>query len=213
MLYPVKLGSVAAKISAAEDDHIARQLKSGQFYEADLLAALEPHLGNGDVVVDVGAHVGNHSAFFAAHARLIAVEPCPETAARWIATMQASRRTALLCTSPAGAEPGVRFGIRRFDDNTGRTQAAPDAAGNVWSTTIDELVGEQLVSVIKVDVEGTEAAVLAGARGALQRHRVVVAVEAHNSHRIAAIEAVLGPLGYTRGRRFCVSPTYLYTRS
>jgi hypothetical protein len=46
------------------EDHIARQVATaGDFYEADLLDTLSTILQPGDLVLDIGANIGNHSIF------------------------------------------------------------------------------------------------------------------------------------------------------
>ena len=214
MLYPVRLLGINAKIAADPADHIAKILKTKQFYEADLLEALMPHLQNGDVVVDVGAHVGNHSAFFEQFNEVIAVEPCPKTAKIWKRTMRESgAKRATLCESPAGAASGQPFAIREFSNNTGRTQARPSKGGELKSVTVDQLVGDRTCAVLKIDVEGHEPGVIVGAAKTLRRSNVVVAVEAGTEEALDAVDRVLSALGYKRGKRYCATPTYIYEKA
>lgn len=208
----VRLGDVTAYICSAPGDHITKQVREGQFYEHDLLTALRPYLRPDALAIDVGAHVGNHSAFFAAFGPLLAVEPDRSIIPYWLETMQASGRVGMLCAAPVGAVDQQRYALRRFKVNTGATQARPAEDGGLVGTTLDALVGARPVSVVKVDVEGHEAGVLAGAVGILDRG-VVLAVEAHNSNRKAAVDAILEPLGYSVTGRYCKSPTYVYERA
>lgn len=215
MIYSVrqKVGGtiVLGGISADPNDFIAKQLRGGIFYEHDLLAALAPHL-NGELALDIGAHVGNHTAFMGAFGPVLAVEPQLEVATHWMRTVAHSGVEALLCPRPLGAEEGLRYGSKTFDDNTGRAQFRPAQHGEVLSTTVDRLVAGRRVCVLKIDVEGHEGDILQGAVETL-RQGVVVAAEAHNRYAMQAIEQVLAPLGYKRGRRYCASPTYLYKRA
>lgn len=210
MLYNVRLDRVEARISADPGDHIAKQIKHGEFYEADLLAALAPHL-DGRLAIDCGGHVGNHSAFFAAFGPVLAVEPDQAVLRHWIATMRASGRAGTVCPMLAGEEVGARFDLKRSDINTGATQVVKARGGAIPSTTIDALADGRAVAVLKIDVEGHEVKVLRGATAVLERG-TVLAVEAHNSRRKAAIEAIVGPFGYREAGRYCKSPTYVYRR-
>ena len=65
---------------ATEDDHIAKVVRNTKtFYEVEMLRDIRARLFFAKCAVDVGAHVGNHTVFFA-HVlglRTIAFEPNP----------------------------------------------------------------------------------------------------------------------------------------
>lgn len=67
-----------AKIVAPENDHITKLITaSKKYYEDDLLKAIR-NLRPVGVYVDVGAHIGNHTVFFAKECspdHVIAIEP------------------------------------------------------------------------------------------------------------------------------------------
>jgi protein-L-isoaspartate O-methyltransferase len=54
--------------------------RSGTFYELEMLEDMRGRLAHGDLVLDVGAHIGTHSVYLAAvcGCRVIAFEPHPE---------------------------------------------------------------------------------------------------------------------------------------
>ena len=56
--------------------------------------------------------------------------------------------------------------------------------------------GEPEVSVVKVDVEGAEPAVLRGARRVLERWHPPILLEANDAAARDAQAAILAPLGY-----------------
>ena len=63
-----------------DDDHIAGVIrKTATFYEAEMLADIRSRLFFAELAVDVGAHVGNHTLYFAHVLGLqtIAFEPNP----------------------------------------------------------------------------------------------------------------------------------------
>ena len=64
--------------------------------------------------------------------------------------------------------------------------------------------------MIKIDVEGMEVAVLKGALAVLQRAQPELLIEATTSEQLAAIEAIIRPLGYVRVAVYCDTPTYLF---
>jgi hypothetical protein len=66
-------------------------------------------------------------------------------------------------------------------------------------STLDRLwsaAGRPRVDAVKVDVEGAEPDVLAGAAVLLRSCRPVLVVEAETDAQLAAVEEVTGPLGY-----------------
>ena len=123
--------------------------------------------------LDVGANVGAYSVLASriCGVRTIAIEP-GEAAFKGLArNIEANRIESLVCAHPvaAGSEAGVlRFSIDRDtpmnqivgDDYLGKTVSVPVA-------TIDKILDGYSVSLIKLDVEGHEAAVLRGAAGCL----------------------------------------------
>ena len=69
----------------------------------------------------------------------------------------------------------------------------------VEARTLDALVsdgGLPAPSVIKVDVEGSEMAVLRGAIGLLAKHRPVVLCDYNDGTTLATVQNQLQPLGY-----------------
>lgn len=151
--------------------------------------ALRRHVRPGDTVYDVGANLGFFSLVAARlGARVEAFEPLPETAA-------AARRSAELNGVPVrvhelavGAAAG-EAAFLRVDEGSwshladrGR-HARTSGELRVRVASLDELRGElPSPAVIKVDVEGSEVAVLDGAAGLLREARPVIVVETHETN-------------------------------
>ncbi|MCK8782928.1 FkbM family methyltransferase [Roseomonas sp. NAR14] len=212
------------------NDHIQRCVAaSGGFYEAEMLEDLRGRLPSGGSFVDVGANVGNHALFAAGvcGARVLAFEPSAALAAHCRENLAenglAGRAEVLrngvgdragqarLVHGPAG-----NAGMTRLDDmiETGAEAGADAAAETVGVVRLDEVLAERglVPDVIKVDVEGMEAAVLRGAEETLRRHSPTLYVEAADTAAFARVEAVLRPLGYRARTRFNATPTFLYLR-
>ena len=133
----------------------------------------------GDLVFDLGAHAGNRTRAFAAMGcRTVAVEPQPDFA-RLLRLLFARSPAVEVIEAAVGSEPGHTplFISERFPTVT--TTAArwhdtralePDFAGVRWerqidveTTTLDRLIDRFGMPVfVKIDVEGSEPAVLAG---------------------------------------------------
>lgn len=132
----------------------------------------------GDLVFDIGAHVGNRSrTLHALGARIVAVEPQPLLVATLRRTLPAERVT--LVTKAVGREPGratLRISslhptvstlsadwIGKVKDTKGFGQVAWDEEADVEVTTLDALIAEHgRPAFCKIDVEGLEAEILGG---------------------------------------------------
>jgi FkbM family methyltransferase len=176
---------------------------------SELLARL---IRPGDTVVDAGANVGymtllaavmagssGHVFSFEPHPTLFQVLESNLAAAvrtgRPIArttlvnaALGDSRGTAILVT-PSGFD--VNDGLARLGEPDAGEQGAP-----VSVETLDDFFVGQLIAVCKIDVEGSEIAVLRGARRLLQLGSIAHIV--FEEHRIQASETVrfLQSLGY-----------------
>lgn len=126
------------------------------------------------LAVDVGAHVGFWSYYLALFFQGVhAFEPSELFAFCFERNVRAKNvnlhRVAL-------GEEEASVQIETVADNTGATHVVPGAAGSVRMRRLDDYKLEN-VDLLKVDVEGYERRVLAGARETLVRCRPVVIVE------------------------------------
>jgi FkbM family methyltransferase len=133
----------------------------------------------GDLVFDVGAHVGDRvAAFRRIGARVVAVEPQPALRAT-LKLLHGRDHAVTIEPFALGREQGTVELKLNLDNPTVSTASsdfiraaagAPGWEGEEWTrtitvpmTTLDKLIARHGVpSFIKVDVEGFEAAVLAG---------------------------------------------------
>lgn len=137
-------------------------------------------VGSGDVVFDVGAHLGDRTAAFAAlGARVIALEPQPEVL-RWLRRLVGRNPAVTIRAEAVGREPGTaRLAVSRRNPTVSTLaeewrshigEANPTFADVRWQetvevpvTTLDALIARYGVPAFcKIDVEGFEAEVLAG---------------------------------------------------
>jgi len=137
-------------------------------------------VGESDLVFDIGAHLGDRTAAFAAlGARVVALEPQP-LMARWLRRLVGRRARVTVRTEAVGSRPGVaRLAISRRTPTVstmseewrkGVVEAHPGFAAVRWEdsvevtvVTLDDLVQEYgAPDFCKIDVEGYEAEVLAG---------------------------------------------------
>lgn len=151
-------------------------------------SALARHLRPGDVFYDVGANVGFFTLLGARlvgeAGRVYAFEPLPDN-------LQALRRNLSLNDAGQvevlGVAAAERTGTARLvvtESSLGARLGPPEAADGLVVETLaldDAVVGRGLLppSLLKIDVEGAEGAVLRGMRSVLAEHRPIIICEVH----------------------------------
>lgn len=133
----------------------------------------------GDLVFDIGAHVGDRiAAFRRLGARVVAVEPQPALV-RTLRLFYGRDPNVTIEAAAVGRQPGVIELSLNVDNPTVATAStdfitaasgAPGWEGQAWSkhvrvplTTVDALIARHGVpAFVKIDVEGFEAEALAG---------------------------------------------------
>jgi len=156
----------------------------------------------GTVVYDVGAHIGFHALVCGLLAgrsgRVFAFEPDPQCRASLERQIAANPRLPLVVLPYALSDCR---GELPLDTSKGSSQSRLHAEGNllVEATSIDSLLqdaGLPPPHVIKIDVEGHEAAVLRGAKVALERYQPVVLCDYNDDNTLQVVQELLHPLGY-----------------
>lgn len=167
--------------------------------EGDVEATLLDLLGDGDTVYDIGANVGWFSLLAArtvgSRGRVVAFEPS-------LANASLLERNATVNgfdnISVIPAAVGDRDGWASFSNASslkGKLQDAGEAqvpilSLDAWLTE----TGEKPPEVLKVDVEGAEAAVLRGMRQTLHTHKPALIIELHDTN--TEVADLLDEAGY-----------------
>lgn len=173
-------------------DAIAREVWLTGYYEPPVTRAIWQLLRPGGTLVDAGANWGYFSLLGAAcvggEGRVLALEPDPRHFDRlqFNASMNGFANVTALPVA-AGAQEGVAVltGYADGADNRGVSRIVERAEGThryeVRCSTIDALTSSSArVDVVKIDVEGAEADVLAGMRAGLASARyAAVVLELH----------------------------------
>jgi FkbM family methyltransferase len=189
--YPVFWrGDASTFLVADPGDVIQKCFVEGYFFDVeeleDLLAYMEPC----SVVLDIGANIGNHTVFFAKYARARAVIPfevLPAACELLRRNVQSNRlETVDLDYLGVGLGPphAGRITVKlSYEHNLGATAFSLDdgaraARESFRIETLDHLLGEaRRVDFIKLDVEGMELDVLAGAQAVISRWRPKILLE------------------------------------
>jgi FkbM family methyltransferase len=155
---------------------------------------LAEQLGNddvraGDIVLDVGAHVGTFAdrALRRGARKVIALEPDPlnrECLTRNFATEIAEQRVVVV---PQGAwSTNGQLTLHQGTHNSGMSSIIQDDGGasfQIEVTTIDEIVqrlGLPRVDFVKMDIEGAEREALKGAADTLRKFRPRMMLDAYH---------------------------------
>jgi len=197
------------------DDHIAKSIiERKAFYEEEMLLSLAAFLSPGDLVVDAGANIGNHSIFFAKFAgcRVLAFEPVDATFSLLRKNVALNDVQHLVNTRKSGlGRTSAKASIASFDPaNIGGTSLALGSDGEIDIVAIDELNLDEKVALIKVDVEGMDLDVLEGARETLLRDRPWVVCEAATAAQRMAISTFMADVGYLATACYNATDTYLF---
>jgi FkbM family methyltransferase len=176
-------------------------------HDTDVQFALSRLLHPGMTCFDIGANVGFTAVLAAKRVgesgRVDCFEPLPENATQIRLNAELNEFTQIRTHQIAlGAVDGeAEFRVSRAP-TWGRLEdagATPEQTGTtrVEVRRLDSLVATESLPTpqfIKMDVEGAEAAVLAGGRELLQRARPVMVIELHHTYQ-AVVDALAG-LGY-----------------
>ena len=171
-------------------------------YEIEKQRTLEAFVKPGMVVFDIGAHAGFYSLFFSllvGRAGYVwAFEPDVQNAGYLLRHVDLNRLgNVTIVPAAVGAAPDLGHFRRGSDSYIGHLAACGDY--RVPSLSLDGLLTDPSVprpDLIKIDVEGGEAAVLAGASELLRGHRPIVFVALHGARTGTACLQCLEAHGY-----------------
>jgi FkbM family methyltransferase len=192
---------------------MGKRLRNGAPYENALLKEIKQMNLKG-TYLDVGAHIGNHTLYFAivCGVDVIAVEPFEAVRKQLYANLElnADRFKVLkdrvqVVPVALGAERGFGVWDIRQNPETNRpnrflnTQFSLPAEMDKIAPIhrFDDLFPEPgKISLVKLDVEGMEADALVGMTDMLKESQPVVYAESHSPQFSHQIGEVLLPLGY-----------------
>ncbi|HLI43464.1 MAG TPA: FkbM family methyltransferase [Acidimicrobiales bacterium] len=173
-------------------------------YRLGALGNLE--LRRGEVVVDIGAHIGTAALLFARRwpeCSLVCVEPNPGTFAYLRTNLDANQVRATARNEAVGAADGqtVLFGVDDASCEASTSVEVPGSSAKVPVVAFERLLAEAPgpVRVVKLDCEGAEHEILAASTPELWREVEVLLLEYHRTSDPAsgwpAVEARVNGLG------------------
>jgi FkbM family methyltransferase len=180
---------------------VGSKLANGEPYEKKLLQEIARQ-GFVGTAFDIGAHIGNHSLYLAAVCglRVHAWEPFADSRAQLEQNLTLNPHLQVEVHSWAAGDRDTRgrftSGMWLEFDPTRDGAAMKVDRGDIPVHRIDDHVQVDDLAVVKVDVEGMEAAALSGAIRNIERCRPVIYAEAHTASDHDSVADVLEPLGY-----------------
>jgi FkbM family methyltransferase len=156
-------------------------------WEQDKQIMFTKIISPGDIVFDVGAHVGFYTLLAAElvgpTGRVVAFEPVPRNLEILKRHIQLNGYTNVTIIEAAVSNSS---GFVSFDAQPGQDSAghiSDKGCLQVSTIVLDELVGNKLPvpSVIKIDIEGAEYLALSGSKKILGTHHPVILLATHGS--------------------------------
>lgn len=191
MIYHIPYQSQIVSL-ATNNTHIAKSYRLGKFYEQPLLQELLNYTGT---LVDIGAHIGNHSIFlsaFGSYNLITAIEACPEHYQMLLQNIDSNKELCqnIAAYNLAATDSIKRYGISRTGPNDGAYSLCPGT--EVQGVPLDMLLTK--VDVMKLDVEGHELEVLNGCHRLL-KYKPILFIELN--HNVEEIKQFLRDYDYT----------------
>lgn len=178
----MKIRGIEIELHPNEDfsNHIRRET---DFFESEILDFLQDYHHHQDIILDIGANIGNHSVFFAnflSYTSIICFEPI-------LANFELLKRNMApyenigLVNSALGDFTGELHMSPNFD-NMGAGHVDTNGDIIVKTTSLDRLHIDN-VSLMKIDVEEHEPEVLMGAKETIFRcHPLILIEDWHDSY-------------------------------
>jgi len=197
------------------DEVIGRSLRLYGEWAQHELSYLRRFVIAGRDVVDVGANIGTHTIAFSkwvGSGRVIALEPQSFVASVLEANCALNDLRNVEIVRAACGSRASRATYFQDHKNVGATALKfrsalkkvvlelfsnkEDDAASVSVCTLDEVLADRPVSLIKIDVEGMELEVVKGAMRVLRNWHPVVYFEQNNTKQLAQISEMLKGLNY-----------------
>lgn len=160
------------------DTHLSKWIREHRRLDFDIhfLERIAPFIHGGDVVVDVGAFVGDHTLAYANLANggcVYAFEPNEVTFKALVKNMAPYRHVKPI---QAGLSDKMSSAQVSQDPNWGGVYLTEAKKGDTKTMTLDSM-GLERLNFMKIDAEGFEVKVLRGARETLKRCRPALVIE------------------------------------
>lgn len=172
-----------------------------KFFEFDQLTCVDKYIKKGDVILDIGANIGNHSLYWASKGKakkIYAFEPLPEIFDILKTNIEINNLQRKVIPFNIGLSNKKTSGRASVfgDNNIGGASICQDSGGNLKLERLDDIIfDEEHIDLVKIDVEGHELYVLQGARNTLLKYKPVIYIEIWKEN-VAKVHDYLAKIGY-----------------
>lgn len=210
-----------------ENDFIYTEIKrTNTFYELELLEYINVfHSDKENIMIDVGANIGNHSIFFSKFLsnHVVSVEPNPEVLPILKKNLIKNKINGEILEFALG-EKKSKAGINmpeNSNQNIGMAKISEND-GDIDIITLDSVTSNldiltsktiTNVSLIKIDVEGMELAVLKGGEKTINKYKPSLFIEAATESHLFNLTEYLDTLGYKPLTNLAGTPVYHFAHS
>src|SRR5699024_2624614 len=213
----LRVGEISCDLYGEPGEYIDDLVRrTGEFYEATLLRTLHTvYKGTSrDFIIDVGANIGNHTVYFAKlmGAPVLAIEPIDANISILEKNIEANDLMDRVEVHPVAAwhkNENLRL-EQNIENNSGTFHVNSLGKQHAVGKRIDELVNDRPVSLIKIDVEGSEEEVLEGAIETIRNNRPALVIEAHSEKAIQRHRELLEVFNYEVVGVFGRSDNYIW---
>lgn len=155
-------------------------------YEEDVLDFIKDNLAKGDVFVDIGANIGDHTLFASrvvgVDGQVVAFEPISKLIKQIRESLDANQISNVTLHSYALGDRNSTEKIYIRDNNIGGSSITPfieKGEGEIIETKIgDELMQDLIrIDMMKIDVEGYEPEVFVGLKDTILNKRPIIIFE------------------------------------
>jgi len=200
------------------DDHIQKTIiNTNSFYEFEMLKDIFESLLPNDVIIDVGANIGNHSLFlgkFCNPQQVYSFEPFPHSFNILKKNIEINHLENKITAIPyaVGSKPTRGNIILPDKSNLGMAKFIESQDGSIEVITLDEYFLNKLMrlDLIKIDVEGMELEVLKGARNLLKKFHPKIYIECAEKSELQSVSDYLSDLDYKMQGSFNATPTFSF---
>ncbi len=190
---------ISLRIDPTIDNGVEQSLHETGTYEKGVLGFMEDFLNPGDVFVDIGANIGLMSIFAAKcvgeNGHVHAFEALPKTELILHENSEINDcKNMTIHGFALGAEKGIATIYENIQINRGGASLVVDDGSEGTQISVEALddiyAAEAPISMVKIDVEGYEPYVLAGAKKTLSRCRPIVIIEVSSAVSSSSIDAL-----------------------
>jgi len=169
------------------DEAVIKSMLNGRKWEKKILKIFNENITKEDTVLDVGSYIGTHTIELSKLAKKVySFEPVPLISACVEKTIKSMNITNVIHKNVGcGREKGSDFIHTNYNGNSSLGGIRDHLFNQKFACEIvklDDIIHEK-IKLIKIDVEGSEWEVLAGAIGIIEEYKPIIILETFKRKR------------------------------